>query len=155
MVPKMVCGDENGAPGAARRVAVEPGHEMTDKPAATAEPIAGEPRFANDSEREFAGILDFYQLDWEYEPRTFPLEWDAEGRPLVSFTPDFYLPELDLYVELTTLKQSLVTKKNRKLRRLRELYPDVNVKLFYGRDFRSLMTKYGLNRGSSSGGAST
>lgn len=101
--------------------------------------------FAHDSEREFASILDFYQIEWQYEPRTFPLEWDSEGRITDAFTPDFYLPDLDLYVELTTLKQSLVTKKNRKLRRLRELYPDINIKLFYGRDYRSLMTKYGLN----------
>lgn len=100
--------------------------------------------FANDSEREFANILDFYQIEWQYEPRTFPLRWDSEGRILESFTPDFYLRELDLYVELTTLKQSLVTKKNRKVRRLRELYPDINIKLFYGHDYRSLMAKYGL-----------
>ncbi len=118
---------------------------MTDDRLNASEP-AKKPRFANDSEREFAAILDFYQIDWLYEPRTFPLEWDGEGHPVVSFAPDFYLPELDLYIELTTLKQSLVTKKNRKLRRLRELYPDVNIKLFYGRDFRSLMAKYGLNR---------
>lgn len=108
--------------------------------------------FAHDSEREFAGILDFYQIKWHYEPHTFPLQWDSEGKITDAFTPDFYLPELDLYVELTTLKQSLVTKKNRKLRRLRELYPDVNIKLFYGRDYRSLMTKYGLNPRLNDGG---
>ena len=101
--------------------------------------------FAHQSERDFASILDFYQIEWRYEPRTFPLEWDSQGNVAESFTPDFYLPELDLYVELTTLKQSLVTKKNRKLRRLRELYPDVNIKLFYGRDYRRLMTKYGFD----------
>jgi hypoxanthine phosphoribosyltransferase len=119
---------------------------MSDEQATAGEPTR-EPRFAHDSERELASILDFYQIAWLYEPRTFPLRWDAAGQPTESFAPDFYLPELDLYVELTTLKQSLVTKKNRKLRRLRELYPDVNIKLLYGRDFRSLMTKYGLHRG--------
>ena len=62
-----------------------------------------------------------------------------------SFNPDFYLPEYNLYIELTTLKQSLVTEKNRKLRRLRELYPDVHIKIFYGRDFRQLLLKYGLH----------
>lgn len=100
--------------------------------------------FAHHSEREFARILDFYQIEWEYEPRTFHLQWDAHGNPIESFAPDFYLPELDLYIELTTLRQSLVTKKNRKLRRLRALYPDINIKLFYNRDYRSLMSKYGL-----------
>ncbi len=101
--------------------------------------------FAHDSEREFASILDFYQIEWVYEPTSFPLQWDSEGRITESFTPDFYLPDFDLYVELTTLKQSLVTKKNRKLRHLRERYPEINIKLFYGRDFRSLMTKYGID----------
>lgn len=100
--------------------------------------------FAHPSEREFARILDFYQIDWKYEPRTFELQWDERGNPIESFTPDFYLPELDLYIELTTLRQSLVTKKNRKLRRLRALYPDVNIKLFYNRDYRALLSKYGL-----------
>jgi hypoxanthine phosphoribosyltransferase len=111
----------------------------------TANDLDSGPRFAHPSEREFASILSFYQLTWQYEPRTFPLEHSPDGRITESFTPDFYLPELDLYIELTTLKQSLVTKKNRKLRRLRELYPDVNVRLFYNRDFKSLMTKYGLS----------
>ncbi len=102
------------------------------------------PRFAHASEQEFARLLDFYGIRWEYEPRSFPLEWDAEGRVVESFNPDFYLPDVDLYIELTTLKQSLVTRKNRKVRRLRKLYPDVRLKIFYGRDYRSLLFKYGL-----------
>ena len=102
------------------------------------------PRFAHESEAEFARLLDFYGIRWEYEPRSFPLQRDNQGRVVESFNPDFYLPEIDLYIELTTLKQSLVTKKNRKLRRLRELYPNIRVKIFYGRDYRSLLLKYGL-----------
>jgi hypoxanthine phosphoribosyltransferase len=101
------------------------------------------PRFAHESEAELARILDYYQVRWEYEPRTFPILWNLDGKVVESFAPDFYLPELDLYVELTTLRQSLVRKKNRKLRRLRELYPDVRIKLFYARDFRALLLKYG------------
>jgi hypothetical protein len=88
-------------------------------------------------------ILDFYAVRWEYEPHTFPILWNLEGAVVESFSPDFYLPDLDLYLEMTTLRQKLVRKKNRKLRRLRELYPDLNVKLFYARDFRALMLKYG------------
>lgn len=101
-------------------------------------------RFAHPSERECARILDFYRIRWEYEPRTFPIEWDKKGNVIASFTPDFYLPDLDLYIELTTMSQKLVTKKNRKVRRLKELYPDVNIKILYQRDFRSLLFKYGL-----------
>src|SRR6476659_11389332 len=90
-----------------------------------------------------ARILDFYAVRWEYEPDTFPILWNTDGDVVESFSPDFYLPDLELYLEMTTLRQKLVRKKNRKLRRLRELYPDLNVKLFYARDFRALMLKYG------------
>src|SRR5215207_4883365 len=90
-----------------------------------------------------ARILDFYAIVWEYEPHTFPILWNLEGDVVESFSPDFYLAELDLYLEMTTLRQKLVRKKNRKLRRLRELYPDIRIKLFYARDFRALMLKYG------------
>jgi hypothetical protein len=105
--------------------------------------VTSEPRFAHASEAELARILDYYGVAWQYEPRTFPIQWNPDGKVVESFSPDFYLPELELYVELTTLKQSLVRRKNRKLRRLRELYPDIRVKLFYGKDFRALMLKYG------------
>jgi len=100
--------------------------------------------FAHPSEQVFANLLDFYRIAWEYEPRNFPVQWDAEGRISESFTPDFYLPEFDLYVELTTMKQSLVTRKNRKIRLLRELYPHLNVQIFYQKDFENLIFKYGL-----------
>jgi len=90
-----------------------------------------------------ARILDFYEVRWEYEPHTFPILWNLDGDVVESFSPDFYLPDIDLYLELTTLRQRLVRKKNRKLRRLRELYPDLRIKLFYARDFRALMLKYG------------
>jgi len=99
--------------------------------------------FAHASEAEMSRILDFYGVRWDYEPHTFPILWNLDGDVVESFSPDFYLPDLDLYLELTTLRQKLVRKKNRKLRRLRELYPDLNVKLFYARDFRALMLKYG------------
>jgi hypothetical protein len=99
--------------------------------------------FAHASEAELARILDFYGVAWEYEPRSFPLMWNLRGEVVESFAPDFFLPELDLYVELTTLRQKLVRKKNRKLRRMRELYPDVRVKLLYGKDFRALLLKFG------------
>ncbi len=99
--------------------------------------------FAHASEAELARILDYYGIAWEYEPYAFPILWNLDGAVVESFAPDFYLADLGLYIELTTLKQSLVGKKNRKLRRLRELYPDVQIKLFYARDFRALMLKYG------------
>ena len=99
--------------------------------------------FAHASEAEMSRILDFYAVRWDYEPHTFPILWNLDGDVVESFSPDFYLPDLDLYLEMTTLRQKLVRKKNRKLRRLRELYPEINIKLFYARDFRALMLKYG------------
>jgi hypoxanthine phosphoribosyltransferase len=103
------------------------------------------PRFANDAEREYARLLDFYDIPWEYEPKTFALEEDEEGRVREAFTPDFYLPEQDLFVELTVMKQALVTRKNRKLRKLRERYPDVRIKLFYRRDIERLAQRFRLD----------
>lgn len=101
-------------------------------------------RFAHNSERQFAKLLDFYAVAWEYEPRTFTLESDRDGNPVHAFTPDFYLPAYDCFIEITTLNQRLVTKKNAKARRLRELYPDVEVKVLYQRDYLHLLVKYGL-----------
>ncbi|MFC1894037.1 hypoxanthine phosphoribosyltransferase [Chloroflexota bacterium] len=98
--------------------------------------------FAHPSEEEFARILDFYNIEWVYEPRSFPLRRE-DDRVTEMFTPDFYLPGLDLYVELTTMKQSLVTEKNRKLRLLGELYPDIKINLLYKKDYDRLLAKYG------------
>jgi hypothetical protein len=106
------------------------------------------PRFANRSEVECAKILDYHGIPWDYEPRTFVLERDDEGRVVSAFTPDFYLPEQDLFIEVTVMKQSLVTRKNRKLRELQRLYPEVNVKLFYRRDIESLAQRYRLRMAS-------
>jgi len=103
------------------------------------------PRFVNQAELEVAKLLDFYGIPWDYEPRSFVLETDADGRVREAARPDFYLPEQDLYLELTTMKQSLVTRKTRKIRKLRERYPDVKVKLFYKRDFERLVQKYGID----------
>lgn len=101
-------------------------------------------QFGHPSEQIFANLLDFYRIPWEYEPRSFPIAWDENGHVIESFTPDFYLPESNLYVELTTMKQSLVTKKNRKIRLLREIYPHINIQVFYQKDIMDLVMKYGL-----------
>ena len=129
-------------PGASRELNVSSGASRP-LPGPIQPVVRLSPAFAHASEAEFARILDFYAVRWEYEPHTFPILWNLDGAVVESFSPDFWLPDLETYVELTTLKQSLVRKKNRKLRRLRELYPDVRIKLFYGRDFRALMLKYG------------
>ena len=110
-------------------------------------------RFAHNSERQFAKLLDFYGIGWDYEPREFILERDRDGNPVQAFTPDFYLPAYDLYIEITTLNQKLVTKKNRKARRLLELYPDVQIKVLYQRDYLNLLVKYGLEPPSQLGDA--
>ncbi len=112
-------------------------------------PITGAPTeevpapFAHPAEYEFARILDFYGINWHYEPQSFPLRWER-GHIAEAFTPDFYLPDLDLYVELTTLKTGLTTEKNRKMRLLKEQYPDVNIMLLKKRDYLRLLAKYGF-----------
>jgi hypothetical protein len=121
-------------------------HSSEDTPSepAASHPPLDEISFAHASERVAAEILEFYRIRWEYEPTTFPIEWDGKGNVIASFSPDFYLPDFDTYIELTTMSQKLVTKKNRKVRRLRELYPDVNIKIFYQKDFRRLLARFGV-----------
>ena len=104
------------------------------------------PSFSHPVEEAFAKILDFYGIAWEYEPRSFPLEWDEHNHVVEAFTPDFYLPEQNLYLELTTLRPKLAGFKNRRLRRMKELYPEVNIKLFKRREMHKLMIKFGLEQ---------
>jgi hypoxanthine phosphoribosyltransferase len=106
---------------------------------------ANPPRFQNAAELECAKVLDYYGVPWDYEPRSFVLERDPDGRVVEAFRPDFYLPEQDLYLEITVMKQSLVTRKNRKVRKLRERYPGTRIKLFYKRDIERLAERYRLD----------
>ncbi len=101
-------------------------------------------QFSHPAEDMFARILDFYGIQWKYEPRTFALEWDETGNVTLAFTPDFYLPEQDLYIELTTLRPQLSSIKNKKIRLMNQLYPEINIKLMKRREMRDLMVKYGL-----------
>ncbi len=101
-------------------------------------------RFAHPAEAEFARVLDFYRVRWRYEPRQFALEWHPDGTTAKMFAPDFYLTDFDLYAELTTQKQALVTRKTAKLRRLRELYPDINIRLFYRKDLQRFLARFGI-----------
>src|SRR5437870_10674024 len=116
-----------------------------DSPAFQAYRGTEPPRFASAAELECAKVLDYYGVPWEYEPRTFVLETDETGRVTEAFTPDFYLPDQDLYLEVTVMKQSLVTRKNRKLRKLRARYPEINAKLFYKRDLERLAARLRLD----------
>lgn len=100
--------------------------------------------FAHPSEREVAALFDSYGIAWEYEPTTFVLSEDESGNPTSAFTPDFYLPDFDTYIELTMLRQPLVTRKHRKIRELAAQRPDVRVKMLYRKDLERLGAKYGL-----------
>jgi hypothetical protein len=100
--------------------------------------------FAHPSEEVFANLLDFYLIAWEYEPRSFAVQWNKDGEAIEFFTPDFYLPDFDLYVEITTMKQAHVTRKNRKVKLLKSIYPNINIQVFYQKDFQNIVFKHGL-----------
>jgi hypothetical protein len=102
------------------------------------------PVFAHPVEESFTKILNYYGIEWKYEPRAFPLQWDEDKNVREAFTPDFYLPQQDLYIELTTLRPKLNNYKNRRIRRLKELYPEVSIKLLNRRDLHKLLIKFGL-----------
>lgn len=103
--------------------------------------------FKHPAEEEFARILDMYGIEWQYEPRTFPVQWDAEGNVRMAFSPDFYLVRFDTYIEITTMDQKYVTTKNKKVKRLRELYPGININIVYKKDFNSLLKRFGFGGG--------
>ena len=101
--------------------------------------------FSHPSEVELAQVLDFFGIAWRYEPTTFPIAWDEQGNLKEAFTPDFYLVDQELYVELTTLRAKLMRVKHRKIKRMAELYPDINVRLWSRSDFMGFMRRFGLN----------
>ena len=107
-------------------------------------------RFAHPSERLFAALLDLHGERWEYEPVEFPLRWDAQGSPISGFRPDFFLADRGVFIELTTADQRLVTRKNGKVRRMRELYPEVPIVIVYQRDFMALLESHGVDLPASS-----
>ena len=128
-----------------KRTPAKSGADSKPRPRSTGGLPSDRADFAHVSERQYARLLDFYQIAWEYEPRSFDVEWDEDGSVTKRFTPDFFLPDFDLYIEITTMNQKLVTRKNRKVRRLRELYPGIKIKIFYQRDYLALVEKYGLD----------
>ncbi|MCF8009323.1 MAG: cytidylate kinase family protein [Halanaerobiales bacterium] len=101
--------------------------------------------FVHESEKDFSEILDMHNIKWEYEPSEFPLEYDAEGNVILGFRPDFYLPEFETYIELTTMKQKYVTEKNKKVKLLKELYPDISINVVYKKDYKKLLERFGIN----------
>lgn len=116
------------------------------EPGAAAVNVSEVPVFKNEAESEFARLLDMYNIEWKYEPKTFPIEWDAEGNVKSAFSPDFYLPGFDTFIEVTAMNQKYVTAKNKKLRRMRELYPGTNVRIVYKKDFGALFERFNLGR---------
>lgn len=103
--------------------------------------------FKNPSEEEFAQILNMHNIEWEYEPRTFPIKWDTEGNITLAFKPDFYLPRFDTYIELTTMDQKYVSDKKKKVQLLKKLYPGTNISIVFKNDFYSLVNRFGIRGG--------
>jgi cytidylate kinase len=120
-------------------------------PSPSAEPVVQKERqpaaFKHPSEEEFAKILDMHDIDWEYEPTTFPIRWDAEGNVTQAFSPDFYLPGFDTYIELTTMDQRYVAEKKKKVQLLKKLYPGTNIAIVFKNDFYSLVRRFRLREG--------
>ncbi len=119
----------------------------TREMASVVDHLSEHPVFKNPAELEFAKILDMYQIEWRYEPRTFPVEWDLEGNVTMAFSPDFFLPFFNTYIELTTMNQKYVTMKNRKAKKVRELYPGINIKIMYKKDMLALAERFGSKKG--------
>jgi cytidylate kinase len=123
--------------------------EICSQPAA--EPSEQESKkpvyYKHPSEEEFAKILDMYDIEWEYEPRTFPIKWDEEGNITLAFSPDFYLPKFNTFIELTTMNQKYASVKKKKVELLKKLYPGTNINIVFRNDFYTLLKRFGLKEG--------
>ena len=93
---------------------------------------ADDPPFAHPVEHELARLFDAHGVRWLYEPHTFVLEQDPDGTVREAFTPDFYLPDLGLYVECTVARQRLTNRKRQKVRKVRARN-GVRVEVLFGR----------------------
>jgi hypothetical protein len=103
------------------------------------------PRFAHPVERELADLLDAHEIRWWYEPHTFVLERNGSGHVTRAFTPDFYLPDLDYYLECTVARRPLTRVKRRKAEATRRRY-GVMVEIAYRADFETLARRWSLRR---------
>ena len=88
--------------------------------------------FAYDFEQEFARNLDQLSVPWQYKPRTFAVEWDENGAFVDSFTPSFFLPARDLYVELVAPGCGLSGERVRKAWLLRYQHPEIRIEVLPG-----------------------
>jgi hypothetical protein len=102
------------------------------------------PLFAEESERLVADLLERFKIPWAYEPHTFALEIDEDGSIRNAFRPDFYLPEQDIYIEVTVMRSENRNRKNRKIRLAEDRY-GITVKRCYSRQLRWLANRYGFN----------
>tara|TARA_B100000427_G_scaffold227774_1_gene191212 strand:- start:301 stop:633 length:333 start_codon:yes stop_codon:yes gene_type:complete len=101
-------------------------------------------KFAHPSEQLFTEHLDLFDIPWIYEPTSFPLKWGS-GAIKKMFTPDFYLPTLKTYIEITTMNQKLITKKSNKIKLASKLYPDKTFKLINEKEFYNFLNKDSKN----------
>jgi hypothetical protein len=102
-----------------------------------------EPAFAHPVERELARLFDQHGIAWEYEPETFVLQRDADGNVREAFTPDFFLPDLGIYVECTVMRQCHTSRKRQKARRVRE-QTGTSVEILFRSDFDRLARRWRL-----------
>lgn len=111
------------------------------EPASRGEPS---PSFAHPVERELARVFDEHGIAWEYEPHSFVLERNEDGSIREAFTPDFWLPDLDLYVECTVMRQRLTSRKRSKARRTSER-AGIQVQVLFRRDIAGLASRWQLS----------
>jgi len=84
----------------------------------------GDIYFRSATEANYARYLNLAKIKWEFEPRTFYFEGVRRGN--VSYTPDFYLPNEDRWIEI---KGWLDGPSKTKLKRFKKYYPEEFAKL--------------------------
>jgi hypothetical protein len=118
---------------------------MSDAARATLDEEESGCSFVHPVERELARVFDEHGIEWEYEPHTFVLERNEDGSVKEAFTPDFFLPELGVYVECTVMRQRLTNRKRRKALKAR-LTKGVTVEILFRKDLERLARRWSLPR---------
>jgi hypothetical protein len=86
--------------------------------------------FVTPEEERFERMLRKHSIPWEYESHLITFALDPKiGVADAGFNPDFYLPEWDIYVELTGGGAASMRKKRSKIRRAVDLYPYLRIRL--------------------------
>ena len=94
--------------------------------------ISNEIYFYSRWEANIARLFNYLGIRWQHQPKIFNLVSQ-------NYTPDFYLPDDDIYIEVKNFLWKYSKIRDRKFRKL---YPDIKLTLLLKKDYLELEKKY-------------